>query len=477
MNNPVIVKNLKYGNELLLSIINASYDGFWLCDKDGVIIAVNKASEKINGIDAKDVLGKDVRYLVKEGYFDKSATIEVLKKRKRVSILQTLKNGKTILVTGTPIFIKGELSYVITNDRDMTELAQLREKLEETRKQSKGYLKKLQDELQNTGLKNRNQFVFRDPKMLKIYQSVKKVSASNATVFLHGESGVGKNLVAHIVHLSSDRASGPFIYVNCAAIPENLLETELFGYVKGAFTDAKKEGKPGMIEMADKGTLFLDEISGMPLRLQPMLLHFFDTALVRRVGDTTEKAVDIRVIVASNRNIRELVENGKFREDLFFRISIVPIAIPPLRERKEDIPILTAYFLKSYNEQYKRSVSIDPKVVDLLCNYSFPGNIRELSNLIERMVVMARGHLICIKDVPTKIIEDVMVLSKIYGHQSTHVSLKELIRNFEKDLLSNAIKLCKTQIELADFLSTSQPTIARKLKQYDLTNLLKSDKT
>ncbi len=468
MNDPVIAKNLKYGNELLLSIIDASYDGFWLCNKEGIIIAVNKASEKINGIDARDVLGKDVRYLVKEGYFDKSATIEVLKKRKRVSILQTLKNGKTILVTGTPIFIKGELSYVITNDRDMTELAQLREKLEETRKQSRRYLKKLQDELQNTGLKNKNQFIFRDPKMFKVYQVIQKVSDSSATIFLYGESGVGKNLIARKVHLASPRADGPFIYINCASIPENLFESELFGYAKGAFTDAKKEGKIGMLEMADKGTLFLDEIADMPLRLQAMMLHFFDDGIVRRVGDTVGKSIDARIVVASNQDIYALIKRGKFREDLFFRINIVPVVIPPLRERRDDIPILIAYFLKRYNKQYKKSSFIDSKVVDLLLEYSFPGNVRELSNIIERMVIMAHDPLIGINDVPAKIIKNMIILPKGDPDVCSHISMREVKEKFEKKLLSHAVRLCKTQKELAVLLGISQPTVARKLKLYNI---------
>jgi len=326
----------------------------------------------------------------------------------------------------------------------------------------------LQDELQNAGLKNKNQFIFRDPKMFKVYQAIQKVSDSDATIFLYGESGVGKNLIARKVHLASPRAEGPFIYINCASIPENLFESELFGYAKGAFTDAKKEGKIGMLEMADKGTLFLDEIADMPLQLQAMMLHFFDDGIVRRVGDTVGKPVDARIVVASNQDIHALIKEGKFREDLFFRINIVPVVIPPLRERREDIPILIAYFLKRYNKQYNKSSFIDSKVVDLLLDYSFPGNVRELSNIIERMVVMAYDPLIGIKDVPAKIIKNMIILPRGDTDICSHISMREVKEKFENKLLSHAVKLCRTQKELAALLDISQQTVARKLKLYNI---------
>ena len=463
-----ISKNLQLFQQhvkMLDAIFESSYDGLWICDHRGKVLRINKASEKLNQLRSKDIIGRNVRDLVKEGVFDRSVTLEVLKKKRAVTFMQNLKNGKKLLVTGNPIFLNGKLRYVLTNDRDITELIRLKEELEESRKISRKYFEKLK---RITAKEEKEKsFIFCSKEMKVVYEAIQRVSSVDVTVFLQGESGVGKGLVARIIHQNSSRSKEPFIHVNCGAIPENLLESELFGYDEGAFTGAKKEGKIGMFEMANKGTLFLDEITEMPLKLQVKLLHFLDTGEINRVGGITSKKLDVRIIAASNRDVESLVKEKKFRHDLFFRINIVPIVIPPLRERPDDIPLLLTYFLKRYSEQYKKDFSITSEVVDLLSQYSFPGNIRELSNLVERMVIMTKGAIIDLSSLPKYIKESVKLpFNKVKKWQG--FSLKQALREFEMQIIQEATKKCKNQQELAKLLGISQPTVARKLRSYKL---------
>ena len=460
--------HIEHHAEILNAIIESSFDGLWICNAEGEVLKINKASEKINSISAEQVVGKNVKDLMEQGLFDRSVTLEVMKKKKRVSILQNLNNGKELLVTGNPIIVDSKLTYIVTNDRDITELIELKEELEESREISRKYRQKLQEVLHKENEDTEN-FVFCSKEMKKVYEMIQKVSEVGVTVFLQGESGVGKSRIARLIHEYSERRKGPFIHVNCGAIPETLLESELFGYVKGAFTDANEDGKPGMFELADGGTLFLDEITEMPLDLQVKLLHFLDSEKIKRVGDTLTRKIDVRIIVASNRNIQGLVEKKKFREDLFFRVNIVPIEIPPLRNRKEDVPLLLSYFLGRYNARYGKALTLDTEVTDLLCQYSFPGNIRELSNLIERLVVMAHESAICREDIPGQLVESVVMSpQKIDKNFLFQFSLKEAMEKVERQLIENARKICKTQVELANLLGISQPTVARKIRKHNL---------
>jgi PAS domain S-box-containing protein len=454
--------------DILNAVIESSFDGLWICNAEGQVLKINRASEKINSISADQVVGKNVKDLVARGFFDRSVTLEVIKTKRRLSMLQKEKNGKNLLVTGNPIFVDNVLTYIVVNDRDITELIHLKEELEESREMSKKYRQKLQEVLDKE-MEEKEGLVFCSKEMRKAYEMIQKVSEVGVTVFLQGESGVGKSRIARLIHEYSDRRKGPFIHVNCGAIPATLLESELFGYVKGAFTGAKNEGKPGMFEMADKGTLFLDEITEMPQDLQVKILHFLDSEKIKRVGDTVTRKIDVRIIVASNRNIHALVKKKQFREDLFFRINIVPIEIPPLRKRREDIPLLLSYFLERYNVQYGKSLSLDREVADLLCQYLFPGNIRELSNLVERLVVLAQESVIYKEDIPRQIIESV-IMSPSGTDRSVlfQFSLKQAMEKVEREVIENAKKICKTQVELADFLGVSQPTVARKIQKHSL---------
>jgi len=285
-------------------------------------------------------------------------------------------------------------------------------------------------------------------------------------VLLLGESGVGKSLIAKLIHKHSSRSNGLFMQINCGAIPESLIESELFGYEKGAFTGAKKEGKPGILELADKGTLFLDEIDQLPFSLQAKLLHFLEDKEILRVGGTKYRKVDVRIIAASNQNLESLVKEGKFREDLFFRLNVIPIYIPPLRKRPEDIPPLVSFFLNKYNRKFKKDTSISSEAVDILCEYNFPGNVRELSNLIERIVVMAENKKIESKNIPQYVRNSVSPFSL----EKEELPLKKAVEKVESFIIRKALERYGSQNKTARALGVNQSTIARKIKKYGINS-------
>jgi len=245
--------------------------------------------------------------------------------------------------------------------------------------------------------------VGKSPKILQALDIVHRVAPTNATVLLMGESGVGKELFAKAIHFLSPRADKPFIAINCAAIPPDLLEAELFGYEKGAFTGAYTS-KKGKFELANGGTIFLDEIGDMPLNLQVKLLRVLQEKEVERIGSSKPIKIDVRIIAATNRNLEKLIKEGKFREDLYYRINVVPIYIPPLRERKEDIPVLVNYFLEVFNKEYGKNVKVSKEVFEVFLNYHWPGNVRELRNVLERMVILDTDGILTYEDLPTELL-------------------------------------------------------------------------
>src|SRR5271169_1685555 len=300
--------------------------------------------------------------------------------------------------------------------------------------------------------------------MHEVFESVHRVSPSKANVLLMGESGTGKEMVAKAIHYMSPRSKGPFIKFNCASIPEGLLESELFGHEKGAFTGAMALRK-GRFELANDGTVFLDEIGDLPLTLQPKILRVLQEKEFERVGGEKTIKVDIRLIAATSRNLEELVRTGKFREDLYYRLNVVPIAMPPLMERKQDIPMLVDHFLRRFNEENRKSVTLAPNVLDILLTYDFPGNVRELENTIERLVVMARGNIITEAELPIAIRNQTMKAR--YGVQMKD-ALPSAIEDIEKTKILDALK--KTgwvQARAARMLGLSCRQIGYKMKKYN----------
>ena len=455
-----LFKNMK---NWLDTIIDSSYDGLWICDHEGKVIRINKASEKINQVKAEEVVGKNMRELIAEGFFDKSVTLEVLKRRTSVTMIQQIKGGKRILVTGNPIFNeKGEITFVVTNDRDITELDNLRNQLHEAQALAKGYISKLSElEMKGVDLSN---IIFRSGEMQRIIEMTLRVAQVDSTVLLLGESGVGKGMVSKLIHKNSDRNKGPFIRVDCAGIPDSLVESELFGYEKGAFTGAKPEGKPGFFELANDGTLFLDEIGEIPLSSQSKLLRFLEDHEIIRVGGTVSKEINVRIIAATNKNIEEMISQKKFREDLYYRLNVVPIYISALKERRDDILPLIHYFLEKFNKDYKKNKSLSPETVETLCKYNFPGNIRELANLIERLVVVSENDQIQITDLPNAVTSFVAKTIS-YPLISEDIPLKDALERYEISIIERTLKKYGSQREAAKALKVDQGTISRKLKK------------
>lgn len=453
--------------EQLDAIIDSSFDAIWLADREGRVIRINKTAEQINDIKAEQVLNRKMEDLAKEGLFEPCATIEVLRTHGPVKMVQQLKNGRQVLVTGTPVFDKnGQIDMVIVNGRDITELNSLKSELEESRALSRGY----QLELSNL-YKEKDFFsniVVRSESMRRIFNTALKVAQVASTVLIQGESGVGKGLFANLIHRASKRNNGPFIRVDCGAIPESLIESELFGYEEGAFTGARLGGKPGHFEMAKGGTLFLDDIGELPLNVQVKLLRFLEQNEVVPVGGTMPKRVDARIIAATSRDLEAMVKRGLFRGDLFFRLSVVPLKIPSLWQRADEIPHLVHFFLKKFNQECSTSKVISPKAVDCITRYPFPGNIRELANLIEQLVVLSSDHRIKEDDLPSHIRAN--ATRKIPFLEQKEWDLRKIVERSEKETILRALEVFGSQRRAAGPLGVHHSTLVRKVKKYALAN-------
>lgn len=347
-----------FNKELALelnAIFESSYDGLYICDKNGKVLRVNSAWEKVSGFTREMVMGKTAMDLVADGYYDNSAAVLTLQSKSvsttMLKITSGPKKGQIIMATGTPILDEaGQLVQVVVNVRDITELENLKKKLSETMQLSMKYANELEEiRLQTYRM---DDLISKSPVMQRIVDLVVKVAQVDSTILITGESGVGKEVIAKKIHQLSKRKDNSLIKINCGAIPENLLESELFGYEGGAFTGAKKEGKPGMFELASGGTLFLDEIGDLPFGLQVKLLRALQEREIVRVGGVKPIRVDARIITATNKDLQRMVSNGTFREDLFYRLNVINIQIPPLRERKEDLVHLLSTLLQSLNSKY-----------------------------------------------------------------------------------------------------------------------------
>ena len=448
------------------AVIHSSYDGLYITNGNADSLFCNKAYLRVSGLTAEDVEGKNMRELVRGGTINQSVTLEVLEKRRRVTIMQEFKNGRTAIVTGNPVFDEeGRIVLVVSNVRDITELSELREQVQETRTLAKRY----RDELRKANLAgvNRDTVVFRSPAMENCILLAARASDVLSPVLLTGESGVGKGMLARLVHNLGIRKKGPFIHVNCGAIPAGLMESELFGYDRGAFTGASGEGKPGLFEMAHQGTLFLDEIGEIPPPLQVKLLKVLEEGEVRRVGATQSKKLDVRIVAATNRDLQEMTRTHLFREDLFFRLDVFPIRIPPLRERPEDIHPLLDRTLGELNRKYKKGKRVRPDTLELLVRYPFPGNVRELQNVVERSFILADGKWIGPEHLPIGIQESPAPPESgtMVRIPSGEEGLERILAGVERDILARLLSECGTTYAMAERLKVNQSTVVRKLRK------------
>ncbi|MFJ7682153.1 sigma-54 interaction domain-containing protein [Peribacillus butanolivorans] len=450
-------------NRALDAIIENSYDGIYITDQNGITLYTNSAIERITGIPKEYYIGKSVDQLIKRGILNTSVTHKVVKLRRTVSVVQDNFAGKETLITGSPVFNEeGEIEQVVTNIRDLSDLNELMHeltKVNELNNQYKQEIEKLRKITSQDGV------VFVSDKMKMIYEIAERISDIDATVLILGETGVGKDVLARNIYNRSIRSKkGDFVKINCGAIPADLLESELFGYEGGAFTGANQKGKPGMFEVAESGILFLDEVGELPLQLQVKLLRALQEREIQRIGGTKPKKIDVRIIAATNRNLLEMVKVGEFREDLYYRLNVIPITIPPLRERREDILALTDLFLTKANEQYKFSKEIDSRLKEYFFQYDWPGNVRELNNIVERLVVLTNNQLLSLSDLP----EEYQQVNPNHSNLKGTLTLKEAVERAEKEILTKAAQTYQTTYEIAEALDSSQATIVRKLKKYQL---------
>lgn len=456
------VKNL---NKELDAIIESVSDGLYITDGNADTIRINSAYEEITGIKSEEVLGRNMKELVAEGVFSEAVTFQVLEKEEPVSVMHDIKTGKQVLSTGNPVFNKdGEIVRVVTTARDVEELNYLKQELEKTKELSKKYYSEL-EKLRSQQLEF-DEVVIKSGKMEKVFDLALQVGRVDSTVLVTGESGVGKEIIARTIHKVSDRKDGSLIKVNCGAIPDNLLEAELFGYEEGAFTGAKSEGKMGMFELANDGTLFLDEIGELPLNLQVKLLRALQEKEIMRVGGTESIDINARIISATNQDLEQMTKEGKFREDLYYRLNVVPIYVPPLRERKEDITPLISHFLQEFNEKFEVNKTIASTAIEALENYEWMGNVRELENLIERLVVMTSEQMITLDCLPE------YIKKKQKGNLDIEIfdiiPLKQGVSKVEKDLVKMALDKYGSTYKAAEVLEVSQPTVVRKKKKYGI---------
>lgn len=461
-------EDLQFRIKQLYDIIECSYDGIYITDGEANTIFLNRAYEKITGMKKKEMLGKNMKYLEKNGCISKSCTLIVLKCKKSITIQQSFKTGKKVLVSSSPIFDEnGNITIVVTNVRDITELYELKEQLEKNKELTKKYYSQV--EAMRNQLLNFSDIIAEDDKMLSILEVAKKVAKVDTTVLLLGETGVGKEVIAKYIHKNSKRSDKSFIKINCGAIPENLIESELFGYERGAFTGANKDGKIGLFELADTGTIFLDEVGELPLDMQVKLLRVLQEGEIKRVGGIKNIKVDVRIIAATNRNLEEMVKKKVFREDLYYRLNVIPIIILPLRERKLDIEPLIKHFLYMFNKKYDFNKQITSGAVDSLKKYDWPGNVRELKNIIERVVIMSHGDKILRSDLPIK---EVWSSSQQIGIESRNITLKEAVENLEKNLIESAFEECGNVRAAAKELGIDASTLVRKRKKYNNKSML-----
>lgn len=451
------------------AIIDSSSDGLFVCDGNGRILRVNPASAKINNASAELLVGHDYLEMANKGYLIlPSAALEAIKSRTVVSLLQENRHGRKLISTATPVFDDvGTLIRVVVSERDITEIDRLQRQLEEQQALGDQFRHQVL-ELQQEQLEAQP-VIAKSPVMVKALKQTLKVSEVDSTVLILGESGVGKGLIADLIHKNSRRADHPVVKINCGAIPETLIEAELFGYEKGAFTGAVTS-KPGLLEMADRGTLFLDEIAELPLASQVKLLRFMEDGVVTRLGGTTSRRVDVRILAATHRNLEQLVEQELFRVDLFYRLSVIPLVVPALRERKDCLIPLIRSNIDHFAAKNGKSKRLTAAALDALTAYTYPGNVRELMNICERLVVMADTELIDVSDLPRGVVSGDTDSGAIpTANWPGTMTMSQIVASVERAVLVDACKRFRKQQEIATALDMSQPTVARKLKKYGIS--------
>ena len=455
----------KYKVDEIIEITREAFDNICeaicICDKDGEVIFWNKASEILYNIKKDEIIGKYVG-----DFFPNALTNEVFKTKKVIKdVLHQPVEGKRVFLSAAPIFNSdNQLIAVITSDKDVQDFSDIMERLKKEEKKSKYYEDRYKEQIAKQY--SFSAIISKNKKVIEAIILSQRVAPSNANVMITGESGTGKDVFATSIHNASGR-KGKFVAVNCSAIPEELLES--------AFTGARKGGKIGKFELANNGTLFLDEVTEMPYKMQSKLLRVLQDGKINRLGSDKTIETDVRIIAATNMDIKTAIDKDKFRSDLFYRLAVVSVDLPPLRERKEDIKDLTKYFVKEFSEKENISInSFDDAIYNVFESYFWDGNIRELKNVVQRMVVLSNDGIIKIKDIPSYIANDINT-AQIEKTEESFVGcdFNSTIKNLEIKMLTDAIKIAKgNRSNAAKLLNLNRTTFYYKINLYKLENLL-----
>ncbi|MEK4027586.1 sigma 54-interacting transcriptional regulator [Pseudobacillus sp. FSL P4-0506] len=470
------INQLEKTNEQMRTIINFSSDGLYVVDHQGVTLEVNKAYEEMTGISRDEVVGKHIKDLVFGEYFDRSAAYMALQTKQTTTIMQKIKKRKYFVVTATPVFDnehseKRKVKMVVTSVRDLTYLNHLQNQLREAEQKST-------EQPIHSSINNEDSLIiFKSTQMKNLVEQAKRIAAFPTPVLITGPSGTGKEVLANFIHQHSSQKDQPFVKVNCAAIPPELFESELFGFSGGSFTGAKKEGKPGLFEQANKGTILLDEIGELPLPMQVKLLRVLQDQSITRIGEVKPKRLSFRLICATNQDLKELVYNKQFREDLWYRINVVHLPMQPLSKRTADIPPLIDHYLKKFCSKYYLDKHMTPDTLSILTHYPWPGNIRELKNVIEFLVVSTPLSSITPRDLPEHM--------KDHGGYSTAAfesasgnpqsistdqpNLKEALALFESQKITDALHSSKSIRSAARSLGIDHANLIRRMKRLGIT--------
>lgn len=442
-------------------LLEHSRDHVVIADGTGRVLRVSASCASVYGVAMSDLVGASVFDLEDEHVFSPSITVQVLRTRRECQLMQRTLTGRTVMAEAYPVWEGEQIVRVISLSKDMTDIRMLQQEYELLHRQLAAQeAARTAADIEIAGL------TVRSAAMREVASLIKRVAPTDASVLLLGETGVGKTLIASMLHHLGTRRNGPIVEANCGAIPETLFESEMFGYVAGAFSGAARGGKPGLAERADGGTLFLDEIAELPLAVQAKLLRVMQDGQVTRLGSTEPRTIDFRLVSATNRDLEQRVAEGYFRPDLYHRLNVVPVTIPPLRERREDIPGFVKQILETLNARYSSDKALAPECWAYLMNRAWAGNVRELQNVIERLYVISEGsliHLDSLTETASRPVE-----AGAYAPETGHQTLRQAAETAEKDALTQAIQHCRTTYEVAHYVGASQPTVFRKLRKYGL---------
>ncbi|HZK53333.1 MAG TPA: sigma 54-interacting transcriptional regulator [Desulfosporosinus sp.] len=446
-------------------ILDVLGDGIYVTDAKGKTLVVNRMYERLTGLKRVELIGELVTDLINQGKYDVVVNPEIVRTGEKKTLVQVTKVGKKVILEGNPVFDEsGKVAFVVTFVRDITLLSQLKDKIA-SQQEVVDKFREGQNRTNKKRLQNRY-LIFESEAMAELMDLLEKVAKTDATVLLLGETGVGKDIYSRLIHERSLRRKEPFFKVDCSSIPETLIEAELFGYEAGAFSGANMKGKLGLLEMADKGTLFLDEIGDLPLLMQSKLLRALQDQELIHVGSTKVRKIDVRFIAATNRNLEEEVNNGRFRSDLFYRLRVAVLQIPPLRERQRDILQLAWFLLEKYNLKFRKDVSFTNEVSKAFQNYKWPGNVREMDNLIQSLLITHDKEILEVCDLPHFMLKSINMDPSIMCDGDK--SLNEMMCDYEKTILKKALGVHGSLAKVAKILKVDRTTIFRKAKKFSL---------